>query len=128
MPTYELRAGTFRHDGEKHEPGDHIELEEHRVESYADSKFERVDDDADDSSDSTDEPDDHESEPAAADDASASDETDGSLPDDYDELRTLASTYDGDEVDGNSPKDHIREFFEDWPSDDLRALKADAEL
>ena len=121
MPTYELRRGTYRHDGDRLEPGDTVELPAHRVANYASEKFTPVDTD-DDGTDQT--PD----ESAEAVDDTPAEPTPERVPEDYHELRKLAVAYDGDEVQGNSPKVFLREFFARLSSDDLAALKADAGL
>lgn len=130
MPTYELRRGTFRReDGVKLEPGQTVELPAERVERHADEKFSRVTDDDAGEPEPESETESDESQHAAADDAStdeASDGSDGSLPSDYEALRALAVVYEGDEVNGNSSKEAIVEFFEDWPMEDLAALAEEA--
>lgn len=99
---YRLLSGTHRTaDGERHEPGDVVELTEEEYDSFH-WKFEPVDEDETD--------------------------VDAAIPDDWDALRAMAKVYDGDEIDGQSTSDAITSFLADAPDTLVIDLKHEAGL
>lgn len=96
---YEIVRGTFRVGEERKEAGDVVEIPESQRQKYGPEKFREVRIEGEE------------------------EQIPEHIPEDYDTLRAMASTYNGEEIDGRSSKSDIVETLEEWPEEDVKALE-----